>query len=506
MGRFPRPGKQEKRTVCKSSTILLTTLAFAALGMMFFSSRVSSSIAANNEVLQLGTPKVNVKPKPKVVPPKPVRVEAYYLSDKCLGDSNMTMVHAFPDKSATIKFTDTPKSIRVVGAGELKLYDAWDKYMGSAVELEGCIPIFHQPPPARGELTHGAPPRRIDPAVQKKFFTGSDLSKPHTRIVFSAESSIYFGYQTVTNAYAFLQSNQTNASWLRLLTAEMPDDLSEKLPTFTGPRTLYSKRYSPYNKPDIIDKWFNSEKDAPNPDDTIVVIDPDNWLLKDVKEWTTKVSRKHAIGQAAYYNKNPNVQKLWQEVCRAGCNNTVAHVGVPYVLKASDLKEVAPLWRQYTMMLNEFRQNEKERFDKEYSSLYISWTSEMYGYNFACAHLGIDTDVVHDLQIRDVDGRGSEEQMKKKAMIHMGRAWFPKQHAALAEKWRHTEGKDFSNFGIQVWCKCNRTGHEIMPWPIPDGLDFPSYHTLRLLHEANEWYGPVPENITFRPKNQGSIG
>lgn len=179
-------------------------------------------------------------------------------------------------------------------------------------------------------------------------------------------------------------------------------------------------------------------------DDTIVVIDPDNWLLKDVNEWASKVSPKHAIGQAAYYHGNTKVQKLWEEVCEQGCNNTVAHVGVPYVLKASDLKEVAPLWRKYTMLLNEMRQNEKERFDKEYASLYISWTSEMYGYNFACAHLGIDTEVVHDLQIRDVDGRVSDEKAAKKAMIHMGRAWFPKKHAALAEKWRHTEGKDFA--------------------------------------------------------------
>ena len=95
--------------------------------------------------------------------------------------------------------------------------------------------------------------------------------------------------------------------------------------------------------------------------------------------------------------------------------------------------------------------------------------------------------------------------MTKKAMIHMGRAWFPKKEAALAEKWRHTEGKDFNHFGIQVWCKCNRTGHDIMPWPVPDGMDFQSYHTLRLLHEAKEWYGPIPENTTYRPKNQDSM-
>jgi hypothetical protein len=257
--------------------------------------------------------------------------------------------------------------------------------------------------------------------------------------------------------------------------------------------------YSPYNKPDIIDKWFNSH-DAPHPDDTIVVIDPDNWLLKDVHEWTQKVSRKHAYGQETYYSGNAKVQKLWEEVCKAGCNNTVDHVGVPYILKASDLKEVAPVWRMYVILLNELQKNDKEHFDKEYGTLYMGWTSEMYGYNFACAHLSINTTVVRDLQIRDTDpSKGmSQQDRAKRLMIHMGRAWFPTQHAALAEKWRHTEGENFKSYGIQVWCKCNKTGSKIMPWPLPDGLDFQSYHTLRLLHEAKEWFGPIPKNETFR--------
>lgn len=509
MPRFSKP-KQERK--CRTSTILLTALAAAALAMMYFSAKVSSIINLNNETLErsksLAKNQHNVRKEKAILP---VLVKAYYLNDECQGGQNMTMVQALPAKPGTINFDQgMPRSIRVVGEGELRLFDDNGNYIASIVELEGtCVPIYDWPKFTRGQLTHGAPPRRIDPAVQKKFFTGTDLSKPQTRVVFSCESSIYFGYQTVTSAFAFLQSNQTNASWLRLLSAQMPDDLSERLPTFTGPRTLYSKRYSPINKPDIIDKWMNSKQDAPNPEDTIVVIDPDNWLLKDVNEWASKVSRKHAIGQAAYYHGNPNVQKLWQLVCKKGCNNTVAHVGVPYVLKAADLKEVAPLWRKYTMLLNEMRQDEKTKaqFEKggEFGSLYISWTSEMYGYNFACAHLGIETDTVHDLQIRDVDGRVSQQQNEKKAMIHMGRAWFPKKEAALAEKWRHTEGKDFNHFGIQVWCKCNRTGHEIMPWPVPDGLDFQSYHTLRLLHEAKEWYGPIPENTTYRPQNQDSM-
>lgn len=431
----------------------------------------------------------------------PVVLERYYTSDACEEGTNMTTTKVYAaHREVSIRFPEMPKSMRVVGEGQLKLYGMGKDadYIASLVEMEGCIKVYLWPSFDRGVLQHGNSTWRIDPALQQKFSTAPDLSKPHTRIVFSCESSEYFGYQVTTNAYAFLQSNQTDASWLRLLTAHEADDLSESLPTFQAPRTLYSKRYSPINKPDILEKWFHSE-DAPHPDDTIVVIDPDNWLLKDLHPWTEKVSRNHAYGQGAYYHGNSLVQTLWNEVCKVGCNSTVDAVGVPYVIKASNLKEVLPLWRHYTILLDEMRQNEKERFKKQYETLYIDWTSEMYGYNFACAHLGIKTTTAWDLQIRDVDNSKhmSKEQLDKKPMIHMGRAWFPDKDAALAEPWRHTGGGDFASFGIQVWCKCNSTGSVIMPWPIPDDLDLVSYHTLRLLHEARQWM-PVPINDKYR--------
>lgn len=61
-------------------------------------------------------------------------------------------------------------------------------------------------------------------------------------------------------------------------------------------------------------------------------------------------------------------------------------------------------------------------------------------------------------------------------------------------------------YGDQVWCKCNyvsvrgggageqpadadddpQTASTIQPWPLVEGLDFQSYHTLRMMHEANE--------------------
>lgn len=310
--------------------------------------------------------------------------------------------------------------------------------------------------------------------------------------------------QVFANALGFLQSKQTDASWTRLLSSSQPDDLSERFPTFTAPRSLYSEFYKPINKADVIDKWFHS-KDAPHPDDTIVVIDPDNWLINDVHDWAAKATSKHGMAQVAYYGQNKHLHDLWAELCRHNCNVKAKPTAVPYILKASDLKEVAPLWRKYSIDIKErFKNN--ETFKSIYGpALGVRWAAEMFGYNFACAHLNIDHTIVHDLQIRDVDGgkRKWDILRNKMPMIHVGRAWFPAKDVDLAAPWRHkidNEPENVKATGIQVWCKCNNTAARVQPWPLPEDMDFVSYHTLRLLHESVERFGPVPHNDTFRRK------
>ena len=54
----------------------------------------------------------------------------------------------------------------------------------------------------------------------------------------------------------------------------------------------------------------------------------------------------------------------------------------------------------------------------------------------------------------------------------------------------------------QVWCKCNWTAANVVPWPLPDGLDFMSYHTLRILHDSQQAL-PIPPHAKFRPSGAG---
>jgi hypothetical protein len=69
-------------------------------------------------------------------------------------------------------------------------------------------------------------------------------------------------------------------------------------------------------------------------------------------------------------------------------------------------------------------------------------------------------------------------------MIHMGRAWLPSSH----KEWWMTAAADFKQWSRpnrgQVWCKCNETAADVIPWPLPkdNWQDFVSNITLTYLH------------------------
>jgi hypothetical protein len=104
--------------------------------------------------------------------------------------------------------------------------------------------------------------------------------------------------------------------------------------------------------------------------------------------------------------------------------------------------------------------------------------------------------VLGSLQERDV-GRSltpAQALREKIPMIHMGRAFFPSKAIAAAEPFRHSEGSSFRYRGIQVWCKCNYTMADVLPWPLPPGTDWVSTVTLTMLHDAEAKFGPLPQS------------
>ncbi|CAK9005088.1 Peptidyl serine alpha-galactosyltransferase (AtSGT1), partial [Durusdinium trenchii] len=402
------------------------------------------------------------------------------------------------------------KSMRVLGQAEIDFFSSChhkNTYVASQFPSEGCVTKYNYPVAKSFVFAreHSVKSRvQIPDSLLDQQFAMQDHrpSKPagapaKARIVFSCESSEYFGYQVWANFYGFLTSGQESATWTRLMTGRERDDLPGVLPglaTFQAKRTLYSKRYSPINKPDVIAKWYESP-DRPR-EEVIVVIDPDNWLLKDVSRYVNEVTKGHAIGEPAYFHGSRSAQRMWKEICLNNCDWDMDLVGVPYVVHRDDLKVIAPLWRYYTMLIKD-RNDKDEDFKSKYGRLDLSWAAEMFGYTAAAAHAGVKHKVVRRIQVRDVDGEHRASKLQEIAMIHVGRAWVPKGDP-LAKKYGHTEGKSFSHFGDQVWCKCNHTASTIMPWPIPPGTDFQSTKTLEILHYSRERFGPIPENSRYR--------
>ena len=404
-----------------------------------------------------------------------------------------------------------PISVKVTGKGFVEIYiREQGDYEGVLVEDDGCFYFnVHQRETRHVRFRLFSEPLgskvQIPPSLQQKFSTSQDSSGSKVRFVFSVQSSKYFGYQVLASAYSFLHSNQTNATWTRLLTSKVPDDLAERFPTFTAPKSIHSIAYHPINKPDVISKWFASS-DAPHPDDTIVVVDPDSWFLKDVYPWTVDVRKDHAVGQGAYYTGDPIVQELWKEIClleeEICAHRSLDLVGVPYILKATDLERVAPLWKRYTLIIKAFLQ--RDSFRKKFGHMGFDWAAEMVGYNAACAHLNIKTKEVRDLQVRDIESDTEVRKWERVPTIHVGRAWFPTKDEEMAGPWRsEDDGGTNQNRRIQVWCKCNATAADIQPWPIPNTgeFDFVSRHTLTILHRSVEYFGAVPVNESFRRQN-----
>jgi len=352
--------------------------------------------------------------------------------------------------------------------------------------LDDCFDIWHS-----RQITHirFAPDSNLLP--QEDLLKGSG----DYRIVYSTESSRKMGYQSRANYWGFLKSKQTGGTTTRLVTMHEADDLVDHLSTFWAKRHPFSRKYSPFNKPDVLTKWFRSPN-GPE-EEVVILIDPDNWIVQDLAPIVAKVEKGNALAAAAWFNGNKLVDQLYKELCTV-CNDFVDYVAVPIFIHRDDLAAIAPLWRKFVVIIKD-RVDRDPDFKRKYNPLQIDWGGEMHAYIMAASELGIRHKVGNNYQIRDVDRSTTlaEAERKKIPMIHMGRAWVPREYKP-AEKWTHTEGAAWASRGRQVWCKCNITAdiHDI--WPIPDeGVDFQSYITLTYLHDARSLFD-LPNN-KYRP-------
>lgn len=151
-----------------------------------------------------------------------------------------------------------------------------------------------------------------------------------------------------------------------------------------------------------------------------------------------------------------------QRYCK-GCDFVDA-VGVPILIHRRDLEKLAPRWLQKTREMRRDRENWPKSWTESAQSLGIEWTTEMFGYVFAAAELGIRHDIrkLHDAPPYDKRITAPIIHYYERVRLSDGRTWNKKDAGAA---WN-------------------------IPWPTPSNTDVVSNMTLYKLHSAFELLGP----------------
>jgi hypothetical protein len=193
--------------------------------------------------------------------------------------------------------------------------------------------------------------------------------------VFSIDDSLYHRWQADLLAYSHKKVNQSGP-----LTRLYSGDGTP--PAFDGD-TVQTKPYSPhptthddylpYNRIGALREWLT---DSPPAEKSLLVLDPDCVFLT---AWTEPAERGRPIAHpihamSARMASNPEFLR------RHGYSaESVQAMGIPLLIDRDDLQALLPLYMQKT---------EEIRGDPVSREL-VDWMSDMWGYAFAAADLGL---------------------------------------------------------------------------------------------------------------------
>ncbi|CAM6129437.1 unnamed protein product [Calypogeia fissa] len=234
--------------------------------------------------------------------------------------------------------------------------------------------------------------------------TLSGLEKAPYRMhtLFSVECSPYFDWQTVGLMHSFRKAKQPGPI-TRLLSCTDEGLKNYKnldiAPTHVVPsmtvHPITGDVYAAINKPAGVLHWLTHSQNAKLVD-WVVILDADMVMRRPMIPWELGVRKGHPL--AAYYGY------------LVGCESTavlaLAHTRHPELCDkvggfllhhVDDLQALAPLWLSKT---------EEVRADKEHYATKFTgdiyehgWISEMYGYSFAAAEIGLRHQIDNDIMI-----------------------------------------------------------------------------------------------------------
>ncbi|CAH9088203.1 unnamed protein product [Cuscuta epithymum] len=218
--------------------------------------------------------------------------------------------------------------------------------------------------------------------------------------LFSVECQNYFDWQTVGLMNSFRKARQPGPI-TRLLSCT--DDAKktyrgmELAPTFEVPSMSRHPKtgdwYPAINKPAGVVHWLKHSKEAENVD-WVVILDADMIIRGPIVPWELGAEKGRPV--AAYYGY------------LVGCDNVLAElhtkhpelcdkVGGVLAMHIDDLRALAPMWLSKT----EEVRADRAHWDTNYTGdIYNSgWISEMYGYSFGAAEVGLRHKINDNLMI-----------------------------------------------------------------------------------------------------------
>ncbi|CAH9084885.1 unnamed protein product [Cuscuta europaea] len=218
--------------------------------------------------------------------------------------------------------------------------------------------------------------------------------------LFSVECQNYFDWQTVGLMNSFKKARQPGPI-TRLLSCT--DDAKktykgmELAPTFEVPSMSRHPKtgdwYPAINKPAGVLHWLKHSKEAENVD-WVVILDADMIIRGPIVPWELGAEKGRPV--AAYYGY------------LVGCDNVLAKlhtkhpelcdkVGGVLAMHIDDLRALAPMWLSKT---EEVRADRSHWATNYTGDIYNSgWISEMYGYSFGAAEVGLRHKINDNLMI-----------------------------------------------------------------------------------------------------------
>jgi len=244
------------------------------------------------------------------------------------------------------------------------------------------------------------------------------------------------------------------------------------------------------NKPQAFTDYVNSPGyDAPGQPDVLVINDPDYIHLEDFGALAMGVTRGNPLAQSAFMQFTPATSKenahcvehslAFDLMAQKFCNNCsrVDPLRSPIFIHRDDLKVIAPLWLKKSREIAEALQDPKSEFMQEGAPakklLQLPWTTEMYGYVFAAAEIGLRHQQRGDVQCFMT--RAIEDARK------MTCSTIEYTHPPMKD-----QGRSLSRWG---WSKHR---HEA-PW----NISLPTQIPKRLTPPGKPWHNEVHNRLAY---------